>query len=389
MSSPLNSAINRRLWPLYLAAFLQAIAFWYAIEKLFMTNIGYDTADIGLLAVLMSIIIIFTETPSGILADRWSRKGVAIVGAVALLLSTFIGVISYNETTFILCWVFWGIFTAMYSGTYDSMIYDTLIEENGNANNYSKYLGRLRIVEGSSFVIGALLGGIIAEGFGLRETFLFTLPFTLLSIPFLLRFREPTIHRSKLAEPILKHIRQTFSVVLRNANLAGIVIAAVGISLVVETIYEFNQLWFIDLNAPALAFGVISALIFGTWSLGGILERLIKSKPGQIIFMSGTISLLTGIVFSRSYVVTVTLMFIATSLMVAVGVYLASRVHDQLPSRLRAGSSSVISTVTRTLMIPMALALTLIAQTINIFTAGWILVLVIILATIAYIALKR
>lgn len=381
--------LNRRLLPLYIAVSLQAVAFWYSIEKLFMTSIGYDAASIGMLAVIMSIIIILTETPSGILADRWSRKGVAIIGALALAASTFIGFISHDPGTFIFCWTTWGIFTAMYSGTYDSMIYDTLIEEKGNADGYNKHLGRLRIVEGTSFVIGALVGGFIADSLGLRETFLLSLPTALLSIPFLLKFKEPSIHRSKLSEPIIKHIKQTFSIIIRNRDLAGIVIAAVGFGLISTAIFEFYQLWFIGLGAPALAFGFVAAFIFGTWSLGGLIERFIRSNTRQLIFIFGAVTSLIGLVFSRNYLITAALIFILMSLIIAFSVFLASRVHDQLPSSIRAGSSSVISTLIRTLMIPMSLGLSLLAQAIDIFAAGWILVFVAIIAAVSYFTLKK
>src|SRR3546814_15678623 len=97
------------------------------LEKLFMLDIGFNTASIGIMVAVMSVVMLAVETPSGILADRWSRKGVMILGAISLLVSGIIGALSFNEPVYILSTVFWGIYAALYSGTYDSVIYDTTV----------------------------------------------------------------------------------------------------------------------------------------------------------------------------------------------------------------------------------------------------------------------
>lgn len=78
------SSTSRRLLPLYIAVALQNIPFWYAIEKIFMLGIGFNTATIGVMIAIMSVVMLAVETPSGILADRWSRKGVMVLGCFAL-----------------------------------------------------------------------------------------------------------------------------------------------------------------------------------------------------------------------------------------------------------------------------------------------------------------
>lgn len=60
----------KRLLPLYLAAFFNGLIFWYAIEKLFMTKIGFDTQSITYAAAISTIATLIFETPLGVLADR-------------------------------------------------------------------------------------------------------------------------------------------------------------------------------------------------------------------------------------------------------------------------------------------------------------------------------
>jgi MFS family permease len=75
-----TAAVRRRLMPLYAAVFLQNLAFWVPIEKLFMTSIGFDAAGVDLMAAVYAAVVPLFEGPSGLLADRWSRRGVLVWG---------------------------------------------------------------------------------------------------------------------------------------------------------------------------------------------------------------------------------------------------------------------------------------------------------------------
>lgn len=93
----MKNPLVRRLAPLFIAKFLLCFVFWYSIEKLFMYSIGFNDASIGLMAAIYAVMSVLMEVPSGVLADRWSRKGVMILSALSMLLSSYFGWIS-NET---------------------------------------------------------------------------------------------------------------------------------------------------------------------------------------------------------------------------------------------------------------------------------------------------
>ena len=87
-------ALRRRLLPLQLGVTLQGCLLWLPVEKLFMSEIGFTAASVGVMAAAYAAVTPILEVPSGILADRWSRKGVLILSAVALSLCTVIGGLS-------------------------------------------------------------------------------------------------------------------------------------------------------------------------------------------------------------------------------------------------------------------------------------------------------
>jgi len=378
------SPVSRRLMPLYIAAFLQGIPFWYATEKLFMLGIGFNTATIGVMVVIMSIVMLVVETPSGVLADRWSRKGVMLLGCGALLISGILGALSFNEPVYILSTVFWGIYAALYSGTYDAVIYDTVVEEKRDSKKFAYYLGRFRAIEGVSFVIGALSGGFIASVFAMRDNYIFSLPFILVAFFFLWKFREPQLHKSEVSEPVFKHIRQTFTAVLRNHVLLPVVVATIGFGVLQETVFELSQLWFIAVAAPIALYGVFSAAVFSSWTTGGILAAKITSKTATIALMAAVLFSVIALIIARDFWFVLAAQFVLAVGLVALSVILAKKMHDELPSRLRAGSSSVISTLARIILIPLTILFTFVADAKGIFTSTYILLAVVIIAIIAY-----
>src|ERR1700730_16339591 len=64
-------ALARRLRPLQVGVALQNMLLWVPVEKMFMTQIGFDAAAIGLVAAVYAAVAPALEVPFGILADRW------------------------------------------------------------------------------------------------------------------------------------------------------------------------------------------------------------------------------------------------------------------------------------------------------------------------------
>jgi MFS family permease len=83
VAGPLRG-LARRLLPLQIGVALQGLILWVPIDKLFMTEIGFDAAAVGAMAAAYAAVVPLLEVLSGILADRWSRRWVMILGCVAL-----------------------------------------------------------------------------------------------------------------------------------------------------------------------------------------------------------------------------------------------------------------------------------------------------------------
>ena len=114
------------------------------------------------MAAVYAVVVPVLEVPSGVLADRWSRRGVLILASVAAIISVLVGGFSQSVTAYMISAVFLGVFFALQSGTLESVVYDTVLEETGDSDAFERTIGRVRLVESVALVASALIGGAIA-----------------------------------------------------------------------------------------------------------------------------------------------------------------------------------------------------------------------------------
>jgi MFS family permease len=381
--------LRRRLRPLFAAALFQGTILWVPVEKLFMTEIGFDAASVGVMAAVYAAVVPFLEIPSGILADRWSRRGVLVVASIALMASELVGGLSTNVGTYLVAALLIGVFFAMQSGTIDSIIYDTALEELGDSDGFEATIGRLRMWESGALVISSLAGGWLASVTSPRLTYFLTIPFGLLSVRMLAAFREPRLHQSGEPTSLRSQIALTYATILGRGRLLPIIASMVLTSLLLQALLEFGPLWMIALAAPSLLYGPHWAGLMSAFGLGGLLAgRLHFTRPATLAtvttLMLGFSLLLT---VSHVAVVVIAAQVGLAVLIVASSTFLTKLLHDCVPSTIRAGVSSGVGTLTWIAFLPFALAFGALSQRAGVHTAGWMMVAITALTSASLVGL--
>lgn len=375
MKDPINARLVKRLAPLYVAAFFHAFVLWYAIEKLFMHSIGFDDAGIALMVAAYSALMLVAETPSGIMADRWSRKGTLMVASVLLSIASLICGLATEPVLFIIGALAWGTFFSMYSGTYDSIIYDTVKEETGSGDLYEKYFGRFRFVDSLGLISGALVGGVVGAWLGLEWAFLLSVPLGVGSLIALWLFKEPELHKEGQHDSVVAHVRETFKMVLGQPALLPLVGLLVTLILALVMLYEFNQLWLIALNTPPAWFGVAVSITMAASGAAGYFVGKAKHKKFVKLGLHACMLLSAlALTFAPHIVVASAALFTFAFTGVCLNILAMRDLHDVLPSRVRAGASSSLSSLARIFVIPVGLLFGTISAAVNVFAAAWIIV---------------
>lgn len=370
-----SAGLDRRLRPIFAAVFLQSVAFWVPIEKLFMTDIGFDNGTIAVMAAAYAAVVPVFEVPSGLLADRWSRRGVVLVGQAALAVSIVIGGLSPGVGVYVVAALFLGVFFAMQSGTFESIAYDTVLEETGDSMAFERTIGRIRFVESVGLVASALVGGLLAEVVPLRVTYFLTVPFVVMAAVAMLRFREPRLHRPETPESLRHHVGATYRAVLERGAVRLIVGLLALTALLLQAMLEFGPLWLVDLDTSAGLYGPHWAGLMAAVGLGGLLgSRLTLSRPTTAALVGAAIVACCAVLTtSRTVAVVVLAQIVLVLLVVAVSIPTTRRLHDAVPSTIRAGVASGVGTLTWLIFLPFAFLFGAVSNRAGVHDAGWTL----------------
>jgi predicted MFS family arabinose efflux permease len=362
-----------RLRPLYATGFIHGFALWYAVEKLFMKSIGFNDFLITIATITYIVVMTAANLPLGVLADRWSRKGVLYLATCALITGTLICGLSHGFWMYAAGLSVWGVFYACYAGTYDSIIYDTVLEETGSADSYEHWFGRVQMYDSVAFITGALASAVVANFVSLRAEFFLTIPITCCAFFTLSRFREPSLHKQAERVRLRTHLGQLWKAMTASSAVAWIAAALVCNLLAMRLIFEFMQLWYLGLALPAALFGPSFALVYGgSWMGGKFADRL---RRPAVILTAGLLVLAAsaGLMF-RVAPVAVGAQVVAIAGIIALQVVLSGYLHDAMPSSIRAGASSMVSTASMLAFLPVALGFGVVARDYSIFRASWLVI---------------
>jgi predicted MFS family arabinose efflux permease len=377
-----NPSLGRRLLPLHIAVALQGFMLWVPVEKLFMNEIGFDAATVGVMAAAYAALVPLVEIPSGILADRWSRRGVLIVASTALMLTSLVGGLSHSVPLYVVSALFLAVYFAMYSGTMEAVVYDAVLEEAGNSDGFERRLGRVRFVESATLVASSLAGGVLAGLTTPRLTYFLTVPFALASIAALLRFDEPRLHETEESTSLRSHIAVTYRTITGRRELLPAIVLTVLTALMLQVIFEFGPLWLVASGTAPGLYGPFWAGLVSTLGLGGLLAGRVRlDRPATVTTTVAVLTLASWVLtMSQNILVVTVAQFAVALLVVTMSIYVARVLHDAVPSTIRSGVVSGVGALSWISFLPFSLVFGQVSEQYGVDTAAWMITGVAVLA---------
>jgi MFS family permease len=377
-----QAQLTRRLLPLFVAVFSQGLVLWAPIEKVFLNGLGFDQAALGLMAACYTSLIPLLDLTSGILADRWSRKGILILASIASMLNALLGGLSSNVPTYLISTLFFGAQVALVSGTYESILYDILLEETGGSHAFEKRLSQMKLLSSLALIIGALAGGLVAAVLSPRLAYFATIPLVAISLGALSTFQEPRLHQQIEHISLVCHLHSIAQIIFQPGKTRQIVIVLLATSLLLSVIFEFGPLWQLALAAPVGLYGLSNAAVLSAGGVGSLLApRLTLAKPASVLVMAG---LLVGASLALVIVKQTVVVILAQGVLVAGGTGISmvftGLLHDSLSSHVRTGAASGVGALSSIGFVLFSLLFGMVSQHVCIFHAGWMVVGVTLLA---------
>ncbi|MFL5592561.1 MAG: MFS transporter [Ktedonobacteraceae bacterium] len=360
---------------------------------MFLRSLGFDQAALGLMAACYSSLIPLLDLFSGILADRWSRKGVLMLASVAAMLNAMLGGLSHDVPTYLVSTLFFGVEVALVSGTYESILYDTLLEHTGQSREFEQRLGQLKLLSSLALLIGALAGGLVATLLSPRLAYFATIPLVAMSLGALLTFQEPHLHHSKGRTSLSSHVRAISQTLFQRGKTLRIVTVLLATSLLLSVTFEFGPLWQLALAAPVGLYGLANAAVLSAGGVGSWLSaRLTLSKPASIVGIAGLLVVSSlALVVVRNVVVVIIAQGVLVAGGVSVSMVFTCLLHDSLSSRVRAGAASGVGALSSMAFVLFALIFGVVSQHAGVSRAGWMVVGVALLAgaLLVTVAMRR
>lgn len=360
---------------LYLSNFLTGLIFWYGIEKLFMKSIGIDAVGVGIATAIFLVFNLIFDIPAGILADKWSRKGMLCISVLSLAIGSVILGLSNGLLVYVIGYLFYGVYVVSSSGTYQAMTYDILHQE-GRTKEYSRVTGLATALFLASTGVANIASGFLVIYFGYRVTFFMTVISCIANALLLLSIKEPTFHKAERKERIISQLSVTTKTIANIRILRGLAIIMSALAVVELFKIEFGQLYMLRYISTPQLLGLLWAIYAFTWSLGNFIAHRLKSHLNALVWLTTTPLILMA--FIDGWVSLILFMIQAVAAAALLN-QIETRIQESTPSHVRASVLSILSSIGRAVSIPASL---LLGWIFHVYNAYWALVFIAAVATV-------
>lgn len=282
------------------------------VLPLYALSFGVTVAMVGLLIASTSVARVFLDIPAGMVAERVGVKRFMISGLVIVAVSALISGTAVDYWMLLLGLVLQGVGSAIYL-TVSYIAISRVVPRQKRGRHMSLYVS-LQFLGASS---GPILGGIVAQYFGLNVPFFFYAGFVLISIPILwsevrkAEVESTDVMRRKIEPGQIGTILRDYSLMAINIALLAISLLRNGLLLTIVPLFAYNELRM----APSLL-GTILTLSAVANFLPLLPAGSLSDRVGRKIFMLASLLLSAGIIVLLPFTADV-LTF--TVLMVALG----------------------------------------------------------------------
>jgi MFS family permease len=353
--------VSGNIWKLGANSFFAGLVLWYGVEKSYMLSIGITPFFIGIAVVVLQVLNVVLDIPTGLAADHWPRKRVLMGSAVALVTCSVIMALSTGLALYCVGVGFYALHVVTAATTSDALVYDTL-KENQQDHLYSKYGGRV----GSLNFFGYAAAGFVSSWlFGVLDSY--RLVYLAAVVPALLCFvlaaslREPQFHRPVVESdhPVRGMLLEVWQGSRKVAAIGAIraLFTIMCLLWIVEAFKEgFGQLYFLRyaseipllshlsaLSDPAIV-SLLFGCFYGIWALGEWVAHLFVGKMTLLVFGSVIPVVVMCVVDSWIGVVAFMVQAFVSAMLF---VHIRADVHDVTPSHIRASVMSVKTFVGR------------------------------------------
>lgn len=241
------------------------------VMPLFAATLGAGPAQVGAINGAFMLTAGLLSIPAGLLADRFGRRVPIMAGLIATAISALLVTFCQRPTEMLLAYVLFGAGLAAFGPGMLSLVADVMpLQQLGQA--YGWYTTAIYI----AMTIGPASGGLLANGFGLRQVFVISgvLQLVVAVLALLLLPQGPPRHKTDLRAAVSGSI-----ILLQNNRLLACLLATVVSCIGFGVFLTFLPLYAAELGFDPARVGLIFAAqavtnVVGRVPLGRLADRV-------------------------------------------------------------------------------------------------------------------
>jgi MFS family permease len=313
----------------------------FPLYTVMFVDAGLKPVEITVCLTAWSITSFVLQVPSGVIADRWSRRHILAWSQLARGAGFVVWLLDPHFWGFLAGLLLWGVKSAFTSGTYEALLYDEL-RARGEAQSYTRIFGRTRAIQ-SGGVLLAALGAAVAARFGYAATLLASLVAVALATVAALSLppAAPTLPRD---QPFLAQIRYGLAASFREPAVMSILAFSAIVLALGAALEEFWPIFGakVGLSRPVIA--VFVGAQNGVEMLVSLIAYRLAGLPTRgfyaLFAIGGLLLAIAAGIFTPSAML---LLAAYSGLMKLVAVVFEGRLQHLIPSDRRATIGSVKS----------------------------------------------
>jgi predicted MFS family arabinose efflux permease len=258
---------------------------------MFAERSGLSSSEISLLFSGWVVIAMLAEVPTGIIADKFSRKWALIFSYLLQGLAFLAWMAFPSFWGYALGFLVWGIGYAFSSGTFEAYLYEEL-KTQGQSKIFNKVFARSQSVALIGMVIAYLVASVIgAKSYTLALVLSAALSFCAAGLTLLFPYKSKDSRSEQTAESYIGTLKTAITEVRHNKKARSYVLAVAILMGVVGTMEEYtplfyNQVGFATESVPLiLAVGLLLSSLMGWFAHR--LERLRFAAVALLVVVSG------------------------------------------------------------------------------------------------------
>lgn len=235
----------------YFATILKAVAITmpHAVLTLVFLSKGITYAQIASIQAVYSIAMIIFEFPSGVLADKYSKKTIFILSNLIMMCS-YIIVLMYNSFYLLaVAWFMYGISNAFETGTIDAHIVISIKKINDAdemRSKLEKFIGTGSSLTGIASIAGAAIGFFLYQRIYVNIYYAMLLLMVLSALLVWFQYRYTKLQYNREDISLLSLVRNTMAELRHSKDLRWIMVSFGVLQVYIQIHFQMWQSFFLE-----------------------------------------------------------------------------------------------------------------------------------------------